>query len=719
MNADAARFLRFAVGLLALVTLGWVLTGQAAKPASHHTPLVTDWSHRHLIFSRPATEEAFRRAAEDPRYWQQQYRRMSRTLSAADESGAGVSSLSGLLHRHQPLRRDWSEDLGSLGFGVSIGAQNFPAKFAFDLNTASCGSDFVIFPTALASSGTQASIVAFNNLYSGCGGTVPSVYWAYDTNGQILTSPTFSQDGSQVAFVQETNDGTGTLIVLKWAASGSESVTGPLSLTPVISNADYLTCSAPCMAAVTLQNGSGEFTDDTTSSVFYDYAHDVAWVGGTDGYLHQITGVFKGTPTEVLTDGFPVQVNLANGAAALSSPVYDATSGNVFVGDLAGYFYRVSASGATVTASGRLDYGTGFVDGPIIDSAAQVVYVFSSSDGTRNCPANAACAAVDQLPTTFASGAFGTESEVGDSTISPALSSPMYSGSFDSSYETSMGATGNLYVCGNTVGPPIVYQIPVVGGAMQFPNEFLPAVSDSSSTSSCSPVTDIVNPNIPASAGGPTEWVFVSAQTQGVADACGSSGCVFNLKVTQWLPNNAYVVGQEVLDINGNIQVVSNPGTSGPTTPNWGANTGDITYDPDNLGTHWLNQGPLSPATLPSWQPNAPYTKGTEILDSNNDVELVTHNGTSGSTEPTWPTSAGLGVGDGSNGLTWRDAGANATSALPAAGGTSGIIMDNVVSSTTLAGASQVYFSTLSNETCATSGGAGGCAVQASQPALQ
>jgi hypothetical protein len=45
--------------------------------------------------------------------------------------------------------------------------------------------------------------------------------------------------------------------------------------------------------------------------------------------------------------------------------------------------------------------------------------------------------------------------------------------------------------------------------------------------------------------------------------------------------------------------------------------------------------------------------------------------------------------------------------------------MDNIVGSGTLAGASQVYFSTQGNQTCSTSGGSGGCAVQASQSALQ
>ena len=56
--------------------------------------------------------------------------------------------------------------------------------------------------------------------------------------------------------------------------------------------------------------------------------------------------------------------------------------------------------------------------------------------------------------------------------------------------------------------------------------------------------------------------------------------------------------------------------------------------------------------------------------------------------------------------------------AVQVSGGSGGIIMDNVVSSTTMAGTSQVYLSTLSNQAC-TMGGTGGRAVQASQSALQ
>jgi hypothetical protein len=43
------------VSLAGLVTLGWMLTGEAAETAKHTIHLPTDWSHSHLIFSRPGT----------------------------------------------------------------------------------------------------------------------------------------------------------------------------------------------------------------------------------------------------------------------------------------------------------------------------------------------------------------------------------------------------------------------------------------------------------------------------------------------------------------------------------------------------------------------------------------------------------------------------------------------------------------------------------------
>jgi hypothetical protein len=179
----------------------------------------------------------------------------------------------------------------SLGNNATVGAVNFPAKFSFNSGVASCGSDYVVYSTGLVGSGTQASLIAYNNLYSGCGGTVPSVYWAYNTGGQILTSPVLSLDGTQLAFAQSVG-GAGSLVLLKWAALAGETVASPAAPMNVFPSAGYSTCTAPCMTMIALQEPP--LADDTTSSVYYDYGSDTAWVGDSNGYLHRFSPVFAG-----------------------------------------------------------------------------------------------------------------------------------------------------------------------------------------------------------------------------------------------------------------------------------------------------------------------------------------------------------------------------------------------------------------------------------------
>ena len=97
------------------------------------------------------------------------------------------------------------------------------------------------------------------------------------------------------------------MVLLKWKSSASETVALPGTPT-LVTAAAYPTCVAPCMTEVFLHDGFSNPLDDTTSSAFYDYTNDVAWVGGTLGWLHKITPVFNGVPAEVSTGGFPVQV---------------------------------------------------------------------------------------------------------------------------------------------------------------------------------------------------------------------------------------------------------------------------------------------------------------------------------------------------------------------------------------------------------------------------
>jgi hypothetical protein len=685
------------VPILALLAFSVISQAQASPDSQESVPVTSDWSHRHVIFSRPATRAQAERVELDARYWQQLYRRQLAMPLPSEQVGLSSDS-----NRAQ----DWSENMRT---NATIGAGNYPAKFSFSLTTANCGSatqpDFTVFNTGLAGSGTQASVVAFDNLYSGCGGTVPTVYWAYNTGGTIATSVALSFDGKQVAFVQ-TLAGNARLVLLKWAASTTQTVGSPGTPTGV-TLVSYPTCTAPCATTIPLTDSSGAAHDDTTSSLFYVYGQDTAYVGDSGGWLHRFTGVFKGTPAEVRTGGWPVHVNPST-SKALSVAVHDIASGNTFVGDAGGFLYRVSSAGS-VTASGRVDYGVGIVQGPIIDSTARLIYVFASSDNSGACTGGANCSSVYVLNLGFAAGTTGVKKAVGASTLTGTTPNPLYIGSFDSTYQNSVNGTGNLYVCGNTGGAPTLYRVAVTAGA-------LGAVTTgpvlSTSTTPCSPVTDIQNPN---ASGGSTEWIFVSADSNGIATGC-ASGCIYNLKSTPWKASTAYTLGQEILDSNFRIEVVTIAGISGSTQPTWGT-AGSRTTD----GTvQWFDQGSTTQITTGTWVRLTNYPVGSTILDSNNNIERVTTShgsGNSGGTLPIWNTTVGGTTSD--SALIWANIGPVAAFSLPAAGGTSGIIIDNTVGSGTLAGASQVYFSTLSNQTCATSGGTGGCAMQASQAALK
>jgi hypothetical protein len=619
------------------------------------------------------------------------------------------------------MNRDWSENMGG---GASVGVNNFPAKYSFSISTANCASattpDFVVFSTGLTGGATQASIVAFDNLYSGCTSppNIPNTYWAYNTSGQILTSPIFSRNGSQIAFVQ-TTAGAASLVLLKWQASTTETVALPGTPTLVLP-AQYPLCGAPCMTTIALTSGSGGATNDTISSVFYDYIGDTAWVGDSGSWLHRFNPVFNGSgttpPAEIRTAPWPVQVN-ATTPLPLSSPVHDHVSGNVFVSDEGGFLYRVSATTGAVTASGRVDFGPAagaLVSGPIVDSTAGLVYVFASSDGSTTCAGGTApCSAVFAFPANFASASTGSSKvTVGTSSAAP---NPLYDGSFDNAYYASLTATGNLYVCGDTGVNPILYRAPITAGT------FGTAIAIGTLTPAanhrvCSPVTDILNPN---GSGGAAERVFFGVQNNARPTACANGGCAVSFVDMPWQPLTAYTVGQQILifrPANNTlyINVVTAAGTSAAAAPNWSALAG--TLQADGTAT-WINQGATTLTPLAGWTLNHVYALRARILDSNGNVEIARVGGTSAGTVPFWPTAPGATITDGT--VTWVNGGALPVAGLPAAGGTSGMILDNTVGSGTLAGASQVYFSTVTNQVCATSGGTGGCAIQASQPALK
>jgi hypothetical protein len=170
----------------------------------------------------------------------------------------------------------------------------------------------------------------------------------------------------------------------------------------------------------------------------------------------------------------------------------------------------------------------------------------------------------------------------------------------------------------------------------------------------------------------------------------------------------AYAVGQEVLDTHLQIQVVETAGTSGNAAPAWTTTTGGATTDST---VKWVNQGPLSTTIAAPAFAAGVYLYGSQVIDGNGNIELCTavlfgiDFPCFQESTPTWQTAPGAITTSGI--ATWENLGANGIPALSAAGGTSGIIIDNTVPPGTI-GTSQVYYSTLT----------GGTAVQASQSGL-
>jgi len=438
----------------------------------------------------------------------------------------------------------------------------------------------------------------------------------------VVTSPTLSADGSQVAFVQSTA-GAANLVLLKWA-KGSGTANSPTTLTAV-SNALYRACTAPCMTTIALSGGATH--TDTISSPYYDLTpgSDTMYVGDSLGYLHQFTGVFLGTPAETVSATAPVWPAVV-ATAPLSSPIYDSVSGYVYVNasfstsNNGGRLHSLCVTSSlctlgTAVASGIMgpeitsgvktcestgpttgDAANLFMDAPIVDSANGVIYEFIGQDGNGN-------SAMYQYATNYATQTCGFHVTLGTGSTNGV---PTYAGDFDNLYYS--GSAGHIYVCGNSGGIPTLYQIPVPANGVLTAGTVAtagPALTTAAAT--CGPIVEVDNSHTGAASNVNKDWIFTSVQALAVTASpisCPTnSGCIMSF------------------DVTAGTTITSSTATTGHTA---------------------------------------------------------------------------------------------------VAGGASGIVLDNTVGSGTLAGASQVYFTPLATGTCTSTAGQGfgGCAIQASQSAL-
>ncbi len=152
---------------------GWA---QDAGPSAAMAPrgIPHDWSHRHLIFSRPLTTEELSQA---PRRYsmQQAWRRRQLTFAQSGDSDIlrlhlpqTVKPPPGKPSKTTPraLGRDWGE---SIGTSATVGQAMFPAKYSFSTSSANCGNaatpDFVVYNTGPAGAATgMVTLVAKPNV---------------------------------------------------------------------------------------------------------------------------------------------------------------------------------------------------------------------------------------------------------------------------------------------------------------------------------------------------------------------------------------------------------------------------------------------------------------------------------------------------------------------------------------------------------------------------
>jgi hypothetical protein len=452
----------------------------------------------------------------------------------------GVTSFSGFSWNHTELAG------GATGTGA-VQPNAYPAMYGASFTSASC-SDFVIYPTGKAGGASSASVVAFDNLYTGgCSGAVPSVYWAYNTGGTVTTAPVISLDGSQVAFVQVSGT-TASLVVLKWAAGSDQSVGSPQTLSSQTSGSLYRSCTAPCMYTLAFSGAH----NDSISAPYYDFVSDNLYVGDDSGNLHQFTGVFNGDPAE---NGSPWPVNL--GTAKISSPVLDCGTGRVIVGDLAGTLHSVTAATGAIygTATGL---GDAIADAPLLDGSAEILFVFVTASGSYSWTGYNA---IYEFPTSFTS--FSSPETPGVEPVSAAAYAAgsgyyLYSGMFDNVYFQSANETGNIYVVGGTgtAGGGELYRVGISGGGMTGST----AVTNVNSSERPwpSPVAGFCNGACTANATqttAGTDYIFFSVNRgnkTGCTNAAGN-GCVLAYNVS-----NPAAISQAGTGLN-----VTTPGTNG------------------------------------------------------------------------------------------------------------------------------------------------------------
>lgn len=469
---------------LAMLCLTQAVCSQTA-PAPKHVGVPQDWSEHSIVFSLNGLAKYPNLINQEPRIRHQLMQRF-RTLNPGLFQQVEKGGISAGPHR------DWNVNF----VRGRVAANMFPAKYTFDPGAPpDCTNDYVVFGLNVAgTTGKQANLIAFNNLYSGAGGlcgAAPTVMFAYNvttvTGGKVNLSPVISLDGTQIAFV-ESAGAQAIFHVLTWTA-GQGTITG---------------AAAPTMTSLPFSPTA----TCTTSSPWVDYASDTAYVAADGGQLYKINGVFKSAST--VAAGWPVTVSSGH---HLSPSVLDNRLGMLMLGSANGNFYQVNVSNGAVSAplvigaAGKTS--PGIVAPPIVDVTNGTIFVVDANNGT-----NAVLVEIDTatfLPLATAKIGIGAASKTALTIPEPAFNNDYYNDP----------STGQIRLCGTGAADtsPWQYAFGFTGRTMNTSAAFSQQIV-TSTAAVCTNWTEFYNPNV----GTGTDFFFFGLTTD--CTGTGTSGCV-------------------------------------------------------------------------------------------------------------------------------------------------------------------------------------------------
>ena len=304
----------------------------AARAWEPRVGLPWDWSHRAIIHHPQTPDEAMAQGgygewlgkAADPRYLSQLIRRVDAEAEAAPTmkglSLAGFASAKppagAPSHPFALVHRDWSNVMGGAS-GVGFPG-TYPTKYGWDINAApSCANDFIVYPTASAGA-TGSGNLALNY---GTWTTANGVGTVTITNGTRVLTLTASTTQNTGLFFQVANGSTAATRAtnLGNAINRNGGVVGVIG-------GDGSSLGFPTLSgyqAITHGNGGNSITATSSVAGFTWNAAAASGGSGTAGQptIFALNQLYSGCGS--VTQGFPAtywSYNTAAGAFVELSP---------------------------------------------------------------------------------------------------------------------------------------------------------------------------------------------------------------------------------------------------------------------------------------------------------------------------------------------------------------------------------------------------------------